>query len=222
MSDDRSQDSELSSQDYLFPLVIFDDVLWPSDSAATLLHASALPEPYRGLLAHTHHMTVTMEALYGSPVEVRVLDADRVEDFYHRRIVLTLQSTGRIVQYGLVRIDLSLCSPPVRTAILSQNTPLGRILIEHNVLRRIEPTAFLRVEPGPTLTQALRLAKPTSLYGRTGVIFCDDRPAIAVLEVPAPVDEASKEGERRLAEIRKGLPSVLSWEEANARLKANK
>ena len=41
--------------------------------------------------------------------------------------------------------------------------------------------AFLRVDPGPTLTQALRLAKPTPLYGRTGVIFCDDRPAIAVL-----------------------------------------
>jgi chorismate-pyruvate lyase len=222
MSDDRTQHSELCTQDFVFPLVIFDDVLWPSDSAATLLHASALPEPYRGLLAHTHHMTVTMEALYGSPVDVRVLDSDRLGDFYHRRIVLTLRSTGQIVQYGLVRIDLSLCSPPVRSAILSQNTPLGRILIEHNVLRRIEPTAFLRIDPGPTLTQAMQLAKPTPLYGRTGVIFCDDRPAIAVVEVPAPVEEPSIEGERRLAEIRKDLPSVLSWEEANARLKAKK
>lgn len=222
MSDNRTQHSELNTQDFLFPLVIFDDVLWPSDSAATLLHASALPEPYRGLLAHTHHMTVTMEALYGSPVDVRVLNSDRLGDFYHRRIVLTLQSTGQIVQYGLVRIDLSLCSPPVRSAILSQNTPLGRILIEHNVLRRIEPTAFLRIDPGPTLTQALQLAKPMPLFGRTGVIFCDDRSAIAVLEVPAPVEEASSEGQRRLAEIRKGLPTVLSWEEANARLKAKK
>jgi chorismate-pyruvate lyase len=115
---------------------------------------------------------------------------------------------------------LSLCSPPVRSAILSQNTPLGRILIEHNVLRRIEPTAYLRVDPGPTLTQALKLAKPTRLYGRTGVIFCDDRPAIAVLEVPAPVEEASNEGERRLAELQKGLSPGLTWEKANARLKA--
>ena len=188
MVQNHTQDSGLSPQDYLFPLVIFDDVLWPSDSAATLLHASALPEPYRGLLAHTEHMTVTMEAFYGAPVDVRVLNADRLGDFYHRRIILTLHGTDRVVQYGLVRIDLTLCSPPVRSAILSQKTPLGRILIEHNVLRRIEPTAFLRVDPGPTLTQALRLAKPTPLYGRTGVIFCDDRPAIAVLEVPAPVE----------------------------------
>src|SRR5262249_2589859 len=194
MSDDRTQHSGLTTQDYLFPLVIFDDVLWPSDSAATLIHASALPEPYRGLLAHTDHMTVTMEALYGSPVDVRVLKSERLGDFYHRRIVLTIQSTGRVVQYGLVRIDLSLCSPPVPSGILLQDPPLGRILIEHNVLRRIEPTAFLRIDPGPTLTQALQLAKPEPLYGRTGVIFCDDRPAIAVLEVPAPVEGASNEG----------------------------
>src|SRR6476659_6163217 len=104
MSPNHARDSVLSPQDYLFPLVILDDVLWPPDSAATLLHASALPEPYRGLLAHTHHMTVTLEALYGSPVDVRVLNADRLGDFYHRRIVLTLQRTGRTVQYGLVRI----------------------------------------------------------------------------------------------------------------------
>jgi chorismate-pyruvate lyase len=182
-----SQDLASGLQDFVFPLVIFDDVLWPSDSAATLIRAADLPEPYRDLLAHTDHMTVTMEAFYGSPVDVRVLEAQRVGEFYHRRIVLTLQSTGQIVQYGLVRIDLRFCSPPVRSAILSQNTPLGRILIEHNVLRRVEPTAFLSVEPGPTLIEALKLAKPTCLYGRTGVIFCDDRPAIAVLEVPAPV-----------------------------------
>jgi chorismate-pyruvate lyase len=181
MSSDRS-----ANQEYRFPLVIFDDLLWPADSAATLIHAAALPEPYRLLLAHSEHMTVTMEAFYGKPVEVRVLEADRVGDFYHRRIVLTLEGADRVVQYGLVRIDLSLLPVAVRNAILAQDTPLGRILIEHNVLRRVEPTAFLRIEPGPTLTKALQLAKPTPLYGRTGVIFCDDRPAIAVLEVPAP------------------------------------
>jgi chorismate-pyruvate lyase len=86
-----------------------------------------------------------------------------------------------------VRIDLTLLPAAVRDAILAQDTPLGRILIEHNVLRRVEPTAFLRIEPGPTLTSALGLSKPEKLYGRTGVIFCNDRPAIAVLEVPAPV-----------------------------------
>src|SRR4051812_9930513 len=148
--------SETRTQDYRFPLVIFDDQLWPADSAATLVQAASLPEPYRLLLAHSEHMTVTMEAFYGKPVDVRVLEAGRDGEFYYRRIVLTLHGTDRVVQYGLVRIDLSLLPPVVRDAILAQDTPLGRVLIEHNVLRRVEPTAFLRVDPGLSLTKALR------------------------------------------------------------------
>jgi chorismate-pyruvate lyase len=176
-----------AAPDLVFPLVIFDDVLWPADSWATLIRAVALPEPYRGLLAHTEHMTVTVEAHYGAPVDVRVLQADRFGDFYHRRIVLVPHGSDRVVQYGLVRINLACCSAPVRDAILAQKTPLGRILIEHNVLRRVEPTSFLRIDPGPSLSEAIGLAAPTSLYGRTGVIFFNDRPAVAVLEVLAPV-----------------------------------
>ena len=175
----------------IFPLVIFDDVLWPADSSATLVHASAMPEPYRGLLAHDQHMTVTVEAYYGVPVDVRVLEAGREDEFYHRKIVLTLHGTDRIVQYGLVRINLAFCSDPVRAAILEQHTPLGRILIEHNVLRRVEPTAFMRVKPGPTLVETMGLAGSESLHGRTGVIFCNDQPAIAVLELLSPVGATS-------------------------------
>lgn len=171
----------------IFPLVVIDPVLWPADSTVAVIPAPDMPESYRGLLAHTHHMTVTMEAYYGRPVEVWVLDAGRDGNHYHRRIVLTLHGTDRIVQYGLVRIDLGLLDQDVRAAILAQKTPLGRILIEHNVLRRVEPTAFLRVEPGPTLCRHMGLAEPVTLYGRTGVIFCNDEPAIAVLELPSPV-----------------------------------
>ncbi len=173
----------------IFPLVIYDDLLWPADSTALVVHAPSLPEPYRGLLAHTEHMTVTVEAFYGSPVDVRVLEAGRDGEFYHRKIVLVPAGTDKIVQLGLVRINLECCAPAVRHAILEEKTPLGRILIEHNILRRVEPTSFLRVAPGPTLQALMGLAEPVPLYGRTGVIFFDDRPAIAVLEVLAPVPE---------------------------------
>ena len=171
----------------VFPLVVIDAVLWPADSTVAIVSAPDVPEPYRGLLAHHHHMTVTVEAHYGGPVDVRVLESGRDGDGYFRRVVLTLHGTDRIVQYGLVRINLALLDPAVRAAIVEQKTPLGRILIEHNVLRRVEPTAFLRVEPGPTLCAHLALARPVTLYGRTGVIFCNDQPAIAVLEILSPV-----------------------------------
>lgn len=172
----------------IFPLVVVDPVLWPADSTARAVVATDMPEPYRSLLAHTLHMTVTVEAFFGTPVDVRVLESGFDGDQYHRRIILTLHGTDRIVQYGLVRINLSLLSEPVRAAIVEQKTPLGRILIEHNVFRRVEPTGFFRVEPGPILCRHMGLVEATTLYGRTGVIFCNDQPAIAVLEVLCPIE----------------------------------
>lgn len=171
----------------IFPLVPVDSVLWPAGAKATLIPAEEIPDPYRGLLAHTLHMTETVEAFFGEPVDVRVMSSGRVDEYYHRRIVLTLRSNSKVVQYGGVRLNLSCCSDEVRAKVLEEKTPLGRVLIEHNVLRRVEPTAFLKVEPGPKLLRELELDSKVALYGRTGVIFFDDRPAIGVVEVLSPV-----------------------------------
>jgi hypothetical protein len=172
----------------VFPLVLVDDGFWTLDfSQVTIVPPSWVAEPYRGMLAHHHHMTVTVEAHYQSPVEIEVLNSRRLGDSYGRETLLQLRGTGEVVQFGAVRIDLNCCSVAVRDAILEEKTPLGRVLIEHNVLRRIEPTAFLQIIPGAKLAGWFGLSRPETCYGRLGVIFCDDRPAIAVLEILAPV-----------------------------------
>src|SRR4051794_33381761 len=89
-----------------------------------LVAPADVPGPYRGLLVHTHHMTVTVEAFYGGLVNVRVLDRRRDGDTYARKILLELQSDRRVVQFGVVRIRLDFCSEPVRGAILREDTPL--------------------------------------------------------------------------------------------------
>ena len=38
-----------------------------------LLSADAMPEPFSNLLAHEHHMTITVEEYHGDLVDVRVL-----------------------------------------------------------------------------------------------------------------------------------------------------
>jgi hypothetical protein len=152
-----------------------------------LLPPDGVPEPYHGLLVHNHHMTVTVEAFYGSLVNVHVLERRHDGDTYARKILLELQSDGRVVQFGVARIRLQFCSAPVRAAILEEKTPLGRILIEHDVLRQIEPTAFFRVTPGPLLTKWFGLPEPRNTYGRLGIIHCDGQPAIEVLEILAPI-----------------------------------
>ena len=88
-------------------------------TAHELLHAESLPQPYRSLLVHDQHMTVTMENFHGCPVAVKVL-AKRFDDpVYSRKIILTRTDNGRIVQFGIVRFDLSFVTQSVRNEILS-------------------------------------------------------------------------------------------------------
>jgi chorismate-pyruvate lyase len=151
-----------------------------------VISADQVPQPYRELLVHEHHMTVTVEAHHKSLVDVKVLERQCHGDAYARKILLAKQTDGRIVQFGLVLIWLNYCSPEVRAEILAEKTPLGRILIEHNVLRRIEPTDFLRVTPGPEMMQWFGLKTPEPAYGRLALIHCDGKPAIELVEIVTP------------------------------------
>jgi len=150
------------------------------------LPADDMPEPYHTLLVHQHHMTVTVEKHHGDLVDVRILARRHQGSSYARKIVLALQKTGKLVQFGIVRINLDFCSPEVRERIVAGGTPLGRILIEHNVLRRIELTAFLRVDAGPAQMAWFGRSGRATLYGRLGYIHCDEQPAVELLEILAP------------------------------------
>jgi chorismate-pyruvate lyase len=149
--------------------------------------ADQVPPPYHGLLVHEHHMTVTVEAFFGDAVDVKVLEERRGAQAYARKILLVTQKEHQVVQFGLVRIHLQYCSPEVCSEILARRTPLGRILIQHNVLRRIEPTAFLRIVPGHAMMEWFSLTEPRPTYGRQAIIHCDGKPAIELLEIVAPV-----------------------------------
>jgi len=145
-----------------------------------------VPAPYRELLVHEHHMTVTVEAFHRDLVNVRILQHVQAPEWYARKILLALQKTGQVVQFGIMRVHLNYCSPEVRAEIVAGQTPLGRILIQHDVLRRIEPTAFLWVVPGPAMMEWFGLDRPLPTYGRLALIYCDERPAVELLEVVTP------------------------------------
>jgi chorismate-pyruvate lyase len=152
-----------------------------------VVNAKVVPEPYRGLLVHNHHMTVTMEEFYRSQVRVHVLEAKRITNYYSRRSLLDSESDGRVVQFGIVRLNFDFLSPEVRDEIESQKTPLGRILIQHNVLREIELVSLWRVTPGADLCRWFKTTPQQITYGRTAIIHCDGQPAVELLEIAAPV-----------------------------------
>ncbi|MCX7423433.1 MAG: hypothetical protein NT013_28395 [Planctomycetia bacterium] len=152
--------------------------------------AAITPEPYKSLLAHNHHMTVTVESYHKTSVDVRVLDRRLDGDDYVRKIVLNKHGTDEVVLFGLVRFDLTTVSTAVREEILSEKTPLGRVMIEHNVLRHIDLGAILRITVGTALGALLQMPTHSQTYGRLATIFCDGQPAIDLLEVSAPLEKA--------------------------------
>ncbi|MEM6329688.1 MAG: hypothetical protein AAF790_05505 [Planctomycetota bacterium] len=154
---------------------------------------SAMPTEYRNLLAHTGHMTVTLEAFHGTLVDVHVLrtaPASGAADAssYAREIVLTRQSDGAVVQYGLMRLWLSGLPAAVQQEVTAQQTPLGRVLIRHGLLRDVEPLSFWRIEPSKRLRQHLGSgdnggAADEPLYGRSAQILVEQRPTVQLLEI---------------------------------------
>lgn len=148
--------------------------------------AESISEPYRTLLAHHEHMTVAVERYHGCAVDVEVVKSIREGDYYSRKIVLHRQSDGRAVLFGIPRLNLRLVDEQVRREILQQNKPLGRVLIDHNVLREVQLASLYRVLPGPNLCQLMALKTPLATYGRTAFIYCDGYPAVELLEIVPP------------------------------------
>ncbi len=161
---------------------------------------SEVPEPARGLLDHRSHMTVAMERFHGGDVRLRVVArADNGpghrpgEGWYAREILLETQS-GKIVQHGIVRIDLANLGEATAMAIREARRPLGRILIEAGMLRDVHGVQLLEIVPGPHLQDLFRLtpyrsagaAGATLVYGRVADIELDGRPAVELLEIVAP------------------------------------
>jgi chorismate-pyruvate lyase len=142
-----------------------------------------LPPNYRALLAHQDHMTVALEAYHNSLVNVQPLDEWRDEASYARCSLLSRQSDGRIVQFGIMRIWLADLPAAAQQEIVGRNTPLGRVLIRHNVLREVELITLWQVEPGAVLRRLLPLDSNAPIYGRSAQILVAERPTVQLLEI---------------------------------------
>ena len=145
--------------------------------------ATAVPEPQRSLLNHDMHMTVTLEKFHSGSVDVEVLQARRSQSVYSREIMLRRQSDGRVVQYGIVRLHFEHFTEQVRSEIENRELPLGRILINHDVMRQVRLLSLYRVHSGDALAKALGISSGEPCFGRTALIYCNGQPAIELLEI---------------------------------------
>ncbi len=142
-----------------------------------------MPAPYRQMLVHEEHMTHALRRFHHKPVDLYVMEAHHENDLYSRKIFLTKANTAYTVEYGLVRLDLRYVEEEVRKEILKQKTPLGAVLTNFNVLRRIEPKWFLRFPQNSTVLNWMGDRDRKATYGRLGTIYCNHEPAVEVLEI---------------------------------------
>lgn len=149
--------------------------------------SAATPEPYKTMLVHDHHMTIAMEEYHHTTVDVRVLAAREAGDLYVRKIALYKHGTEIPVQFGIVRFHFQYVTPEVRREIVAGQTPLGRVLILHNVLRHIDLGAILQFTAGPGLAEILKMPVGGVTYGRLATIFCNHQPAVDLLEISSPL-----------------------------------
>ena len=149
----------------------------------TAVQPEDIPFPEDSLLVHSEHMTKVLERHHGRPVAVHVLEEHLDGDLYTRKISLTPVGSDEVVEWGVVRLHFKFMPEEVKQEILRKQMPLGAILIKHKVHRRIKPRYFLRLQPGSSVVGIFEASNSEPLYGRLGMIYCDDEPCIEVLEI---------------------------------------
>ncbi len=136
-------------------------------------------------------MTVTLETVHGCTVAVEVKRRRLSKQHYERKSILRRARGGQVLQYCVVRLRFAYLDLSVREEIENEQIPLGRILIHHNILRRVQMFALWKIQTGPELCQAFGLDEPTTTYGRTALIYCNGEPAVELLEIVAPQPESA-------------------------------
>jgi hypothetical protein len=146
-----------------------------------------IPEPYRGLLVHDVDMTSTLERFHGGRIHLDIVLRDQRDDFYFRASTLVIDGSGKRVEFGAIRINLSLFKPAPRQLILEGRLPLGRILQECEVPYASRPKAFLRMLSDPHINSALGLDGARVLFGRRNTLTDPKQRSLAeIVEILPP------------------------------------
>ena len=132
-------------------------------------------------------MTVALEEHHGCDLAVHVLQSAASESHYARHVLLKCGGCKRVVQYGICRLNMTFLEKDVQAELRSEQIPLGRVLINHGVLRQVRLLSLWRIEPSQTLRELLQLPDSDVCFGRTALIYCNEVPAVELLEIVTSV-----------------------------------
>ncbi len=109
-------------------------------------------------------------------------------DFYFREVLLVLRGSRKIVEFGAIKINLSLFPSAARREILEERAPLGGILEKHSIAHSSRPKAFLKLHADEFIRGVFKLPDEPSLYGRRNTLLDPHEHSIAeIVEILPPL-----------------------------------
>jgi len=142
-----------------------------------------IPQPYRSLLVHDTDMTLTLERHFGGRVALRPLSTFTSRRSYFRRVLLVQEYSGHPVEMGAIRMRLDVFSAPLRTKILRNEIPLGRLLRDGKFQYQSRVKSYLRVTPNAEMMGVFWMREPRVLYGRRTEVVHQDTKIGDIVEV---------------------------------------
>ena len=173
---------------WIYPLDEFYALAGRPLPAVETIPVDQILEPYRSLLAHDQDMTPTLENFHQQKIHLEMLSRQLRGGFYFREVVLHLDDTDQAVEFGAIKINLSVFPNAARREILEERLPLGHILAEHKIAHTSRPKAFLRVKSDSFINAALRLKASCVLFGRRNTLLDPaQHPMAEIVEILPPV-----------------------------------
>ena len=183
----------LAVQPVIYPLDSFYARAGRSLPFIEAIPAGEMPEPCRSLLVHDVDMTSTLERFHHGRIHLDIILLDQRDDFYFRASTLVIDGSGKRVEFGAIRINLSLFKPAPRQLIIEGRLPLGRILQECSVAYSSRPKALLRMHSDSYINSALGLEGEHVLYGRRNPLTDPKQRSLAeIVEILPPEQERVK------------------------------
>ncbi len=171
----------------LYPLDDFYTRMGRELPAIQPIDGDIMPEPYKSLLVHQDDMTPTLQNFHRDSIHVHALHTEERDNYYFREVLLELDETERPVEYGVIKINLSLVPDDTRHEIIEAHLPLGQILFAHDVLHESRPKAYLQMDADEHISGVLRLDNTHKLYGRRNTLTdTNGRPLAEIVEILPP------------------------------------
>jgi chorismate-pyruvate lyase len=149
----------------------------------------------RVLLATDGTLTDVLEAAHLEPVGIRklsssiervatppaVLEVEPGDRLMHRRVLLVGEQSGRVYAYAESVLAIDRLPPTFRDALLTTDTPMGRLWLAHRMETLKEMLSATRMPIGPLAAHFPEIADG-DLLSRAYRLICGGRPLMVITE----------------------------------------